>query len=161
VEGVELSEFHYNLQRQHEEKFVAALLEELSLDNDAIYMYQPDRNFSALDCKLLALLDIEYTNSIGDKRLDVQRKFLDITDRYLDPRFIKRVVQGEIHEQDNLPDAGQQTLMWLHQKLDQDKLVDIMADFWRATGRMMDIGILRDKLATGRNSVGRPRPLNW
>jgi len=81
------SEFNLELQRRNEELVVATLSSELPTvaNSDALFKFTPDRNFSVLDCKLLALLKAKHA-SPADKWVELQSQFLEATGQFGDIR---------------------------------------------------------------------------
>ncbi|KAB5575952.1 hypothetical protein GE09DRAFT_1265453 [Coniochaeta sp. 2T2.1] len=138
--SVDEEEKQFPEQRRQEEFMV--LSRQYTLPPGFYDKVKADRQFSRLDCKLLALLEQKHTNT--NKWADIQVDFLGSTGRLVRVQELRHAFQrgpgNYFSAQEN------KTLSFLHNKHEHDKWRAIEAEFNTGTGRLVDVELLKHKL---------------
>ncbi|KAB5550977.1 hypothetical protein GE09DRAFT_1222793 [Coniochaeta sp. 2T2.1] len=121
----ELDHMH---KRYEEENLVSKLLQDSKLRQTAFYRLKPNMQLPVLDCKLL---------------------FFDATGKFVDVQVIRDMIDDATVTTGPRGDysmADCRMAAYVKDKIDEEKWQGIKQDFLAATGRVIDIGTLKEKL---------------
>jgi hypothetical protein len=139
---------HQNQQKTMEETAVDNLARVYAPNGFDDMEIRPDRDFDMLDCKLLMLLDIKHD---ADYPRALQEEFFKASGRMVDGRILER----ELDQHDNrsnftmgsrLSTREHSMLEYCDERLFETKMLAIQADFFKETGRMVELKVLKWKL---------------
>ncbi|KAB5550975.1 hypothetical protein GE09DRAFT_1059500 [Coniochaeta sp. 2T2.1] len=139
-------------QRLQEESMVGVLSHQYTLPPRFYDKVKATRQFSRLDCKLLALLEQKHTNT--NKWTDIQVDFLGATGRLVAVQELRQAFQCGPGNCFSAPEH--KTLSFLHNKQEHDKWRAIQADFRTGTGRLVPVELLKNLEQAGRG-LSKPR----
>jgi hypothetical protein len=103
-----------------------------------------DESFSTLDARVLAMLRLKRKD---EKWLEIQAGFFNATGRMVDVELLKQkmdtLAEPDVEPEDGFSALDSEVLSMLWRKQKAEKWLAIQADFFNATGRMVDVELLR------------------
>ncbi|KAB5550976.1 hypothetical protein GE09DRAFT_1222792 [Coniochaeta sp. 2T2.1] len=146
-------ETKYDQDRRREEQAVAKLSQEYDLKLGQFYKLKPDMQFSSLDCRLLALLDAKYGKPIDWTTL--QGDFMKATGKWLVVDTLKCMLRDAKSitgpDTDDYTFADCRVVAYLAEQMEDKKWPSITTEFRAATGRGVEMEVLKRKFAKENN----------